>query len=86
MFNSSKVDYSYSYFFVSGFLPWSSLLLLIWQVLGGVTQVSFLKSLAENENQKPILGYLKDIASHLLNKSAIKYVFLFRFDTIKSDY
>ena len=46
--------------------------MISFQVLGGITQISFLKSLSENERQEPIAGYLQDIAQHLLNKATIK--------------
>ena len=44
------------------------------QIMSGLTQVSFMKSLSENDNQQPIVGYLKDIAGHVLTKSSLKYV------------
>ncbi|XP_067935446.1 presequence protease, mitochondrial-like [Watersipora subatra] len=42
------------------------------EVMGGMTQVSFLKSLTEYDNQQPVVGYLKDIARHVLDKSCIR--------------
>ena len=44
--------------------------------MSGLTQVSFMKSLSENDNQQPIVGYLRDIASHVLTKSSLKYVII----------
>jgi len=46
------------------------------QVLSGVTQISFLKTLSENDNQNRIASYLKDIAQHVLNKNSLKYFHL----------